>query len=213
MEPVTKTCEFCHKSFVLTKSSSAKVQRFCSKACGSAARRQRNGTSDQHCKYCGKPFHRPRTDHSKAVYCSHSCYAADYRRQRKEHPPKVCEYCGKPFQAACVSRTQKRRFCSWRCHHLAEYVGPKNRYWKGGSTKAYGIGWYAARKEARKRDGYRCRVCGAPERPNRAHAVHHRIPRSSFAPDQLEKANDLSNLVTLCWPCHKKVEVGILPCP
>ena len=36
---------------------------------------------------------------------------------------------------------------------------------------------------------------------------------SSFAPDQLEKANDLSNLVTLCWPCHKKVEVGILPCP
>ena len=41
----------------------------------------------------------------------------------------------------------------------------------------------------------------------RAHDVHHKIPFRSF--DTYISANQLSNLVTLCNPCHRKVEANV----
>jgi DEAD/DEAH box helicase domain-containing protein len=70
----------------------------------------------------------------------------------------------------------------------------------------YGPGWARLRDEVRLRDGYRCQVCGAPEL-GRAHDVHHKIPFRAFATRQ--EANQLSNLITLCPTCHRRVETAV----
>jgi DEAD/DEAH box helicase domain-containing protein len=77
--------------------------------------------------------------------------------------------------------------------------------------------WQRRRDEARARDGYRCRSCQAPERPNRQHDVHHIQPLRLFLAEakrnQVDpstvypQAHALSNLITLCSSCHHRAEV------
>ncbi len=76
-----------------------------------------------------------------------------------------------------------------------------------------GPNWTEMRRRARERDGYRCRHCGAPEREDREHDVHHLRPFRDFgyAPgenDHYLLANELSNLVTLCRACHWRADGG-----
>jgi DEAD/DEAH box helicase domain-containing protein len=75
----------------------------------------------------------------------------------------------------------------------------------------YGPNWPAQRDTARARDGHRCRQCGAPERGDRHHDVHHITPFRAFGHipgvnDAYELANRLENLITLCPACHHRVE-------
>lgn len=70
----------------------------------------------------------------------------------------------------------------------------------------YGSNWAAQRRAARARDGYRCQMCGIPER-GREHDVHHKIPFRTFA--SYEPANQLSNLITLCRSCHRRAETAV----
>jgi DEAD/DEAH box helicase domain-containing protein len=75
----------------------------------------------------------------------------------------------------------------------------------------YGPNWPEQRDAARARDGYRCGQCGAPEREDRQHDVHHITPFRAFGyvpgvNDLYELANRLENLVTLCAACHRRVE-------
>jgi DEAD/DEAH box helicase domain-containing protein len=70
----------------------------------------------------------------------------------------------------------------------------------------YGRNWFKQRQLARARDGYRCQICGAPEQ-GREHDVHHKIPFRTFA--SYEQANHLSNLITLCRPCHRRAETAV----
>jgi DEAD/DEAH box helicase domain-containing protein len=70
----------------------------------------------------------------------------------------------------------------------------------------YGPNWDIQRERARKRDGYRCQVCGAPEQ-GRAHHVHHKTPFRMFT--SYIHANVLENLVTLCPECHRRVEAAV----
>jgi DEAD/DEAH box helicase domain-containing protein len=70
----------------------------------------------------------------------------------------------------------------------------------------YGAGWPAQRDAARARDEYRCQVCGAPEGAEQHH-VHHKIPFRRF--ESPERANQLSNLVTLCARCHRQAEQAV----
>jgi DEAD/DEAH box helicase domain-containing protein len=75
----------------------------------------------------------------------------------------------------------------------------------------YGPDWADQRDAARARDGYRCRQCGAPEREDHQHDVHHITPFRLFGyvPDvnDLHKlANRLENLMTLCATCHRRAE-------
>ncbi len=78
-----------------------------------------------------------------------------------------------------------------------------------------GPNWEQQRNRARARDGHRCRHCSAPERPGRAHDVHHIQPFRTFGyvrgkNDQYLEANRLENLVTLCSSCHRRVEVDLM---
>ena len=75
----------------------------------------------------------------------------------------------------------------------------------------YGPNWRQQRDAARARDGYRCRQCGAPERPDREHDVHHLRPFRAFGYVPGEntaylEANSLDNLITLCHDCHQRAE-------
>jgi DEAD/DEAH box helicase domain-containing protein len=71
---------------------------------------------------------------------------------------------------------------------------------------AYGPDWEQQRQRARERDRFRCQVCGAPEQ-GRAHDVHHKMPFRTFA--TYERANQLSNLITLCPSCHQRAELAV----
>ncbi len=84
--------------------------------------------------------------------------------------------------------------------------------WQG-DPNDYGPNWPAQRDLARARDGFKCTQCGAAERPNRQHDVHHLRPFRSFGyqPGRNElylAANDLANLRTLCRTCHQRLEQG-----
>ena len=51
------------------------------------------------------------------------------------------------------------------------------------------------REQVLRRDGYRCRVCDAPDRGKRTITVHHRVPGRSV----------LSLMIALCPGCHARV--------
>lgn len=75
----------------------------------------------------------------------------------------------------------------------------------------YGPNWSEQRNKARARDHYRCTKCGAAERPDRQHDVHHIRPFREFGyisgkNSAYEEANQLENLVTLCHSCHRAIE-------
>ena len=70
----------------------------------------------------------------------------------------------------------------------------------------YGPGWSELRRRIRERDGYRCRVCGAPE-SGRAHNIHHLKPYRLHA--SMEEANCPENLVTVCAACHRRLEAAV----
>ena len=70
----------------------------------------------------------------------------------------------------------------------------------------YGKDWKAIRDHVRKRDQYCCQSCSRQEAEIPFH-VHHKIPFKSFI--SIEKANELSNLITLCPICHRLAEMNI----
>jgi DEAD/DEAH box helicase domain-containing protein len=70
----------------------------------------------------------------------------------------------------------------------------------------YGPNWDEQRARTRARDGYRCQICGVPER-GPAHHVHHQTPFRTFA--SYRQANRLDNLVTLCPRCHMRAEMRV----
>jgi DEAD/DEAH box helicase domain-containing protein len=77
--------------------------------------------------------------------------------------------------------------------------------WRGDPNQ-YGPNWGQQRNLARQRDGYTCQLCGASE-SGREHDVHHKLPFRTFT-SYLE-ANQLENLITLCHPCHRRVETAV----
>ena len=70
----------------------------------------------------------------------------------------------------------------------------------------YGPNWQTQRKRARARHDSRCQICGAAEH-GREHDVHHIIPFRRFG--SYQRANQLSNLVTLCGTCHRRAEAAV----
>jgi DEAD/DEAH box helicase domain-containing protein len=77
----------------------------------------------------------------------------------------------------------------------------------------YGPSWPRARAAALVRDSYTCRQCGAPQRGERKHDVHHVRPFSEFGfipgvNHNDRQANAIGNLITLCPTCHHRAEAA-----
>lgn len=70
----------------------------------------------------------------------------------------------------------------------------------------YGPNWARIRRVAIQRDNFTCQSCGAVQNEKPFH-VHHKVPFKNFT--SIEQAHQLDNLVTLCPPCHQRVEMGV----
>ena len=81
-------------------------------------------------------------------------------------------------------------------------------------TVPFGSNWPQIREEIIARDNESCLRCGMDRKTHRDRfgcdlPVHHRIPRRRFYndPDQsVDDADVPSNLLTLCIPCHRRLE-------
>lgn len=200
-----RECELCGKSF----KSKLHFQTYCSNECSGIAKRNR---VKQLCNYCGVEFEQVKShaDLGLTAYCSHECYAHSLENKLNV----TCENCGKEFERA-PNRIGNQVFCSSGCRY-EKWHGENNPSWKvGKADRGRGSSWEIQRKKAIKRDGGKCQICGYRHRiglKRQKIDVHHITPYRLFDGDH-EKANELSNLITLCRTCHSKVEHHGLPCP
>ncbi len=202
MNIVARKCENCGKEFyikdILLKFGAGKV---CSKKCQIEKRTTKIKTT---CKICGKFFYSQpyRFGKERGKYCSKECQ----HQSMKKVIELICQTCGCSFYKK--PNQSHIKFCSRKCSGLS--IRGKNHpmYIEGTPVKNYGGNWDRQRKLAEKRDNYKCVACGKSknELPPRTLHVHHKIRRRYFTDE--EKANDLSNLVTLCIACHRKAEDG-----
>lgn len=106
--------------------------------------------------------------------------------------------------------TYLREFGSWvnaleaagfdyEYYHWAQ--GENHPNWKGGHDRYYGKSWWSQREKCLERDDFECQSCGVDDEILH---VHHITPFRIF--ENYESANQLSNLVTLCGSCHKRLE-------
>lgn len=92
-----------------------------------------------------------------------------------------------------------------RARATASVRGPNHGGWKGGRRNEndafyYSAGWRALSIACKRRDHFTCQTCARTLRPHRLRA-HHVVPRINGGPDHL------SNLTTLCNPCHRRCHV------
>ncbi|MGB0385863.1 MAG: HNH endonuclease [Ardenticatenaceae bacterium] len=200
-----RPCATCGKDF--KPKSSDPSRKFCSKNCFFDSIRIPN---QQPCHHCGN-FFKPNTLTRDQKYCSYDCTHLARRKRIK----KTCQHCGKTFDCQ-VCREKTQHHCNRRCR-AADIIGPNHPAWKGGTPNSYGPSWNQQAKKVRKRDGYRCQCCGISQKKlTRSLDVHHIRPFKEFGyipgqNDNYKKANELSNLISLCGSCHRKAETGKIP--
>jgi len=109
----------------------------------------------------------------------------------------ACPECGKLF-------VKERRL---KVHAQVEH----DRSLPGTDTD-YGSRWGKVRQKVLERDDHECRICGDDKSDiGRSPDVHHIKPLREF--DNIAKANELDNLVTLCRRHHMMVEYSDLAAP
>lgn len=165
------------------------------------------------CNNCGEEFSFcPSSQPGK--YCSRSCLTDANSGEDHYRYSRVqvrCTWCGEDLSRR-KSRILKHenQFCDEECEgawRSERQAGDGNPNWRGGVDEEYPFGsnWEEQRQAALERDEV-CQRCGE-DGSNARLSVHHLKSRRSFDEDELEeKANDLSNLIVLCMPCHGKVE-------
>lgn len=179
------------------------------------------------CEVCSKEFKR----NSSAVrvnmhqFCSRQCYYEwkrihpntenfGERPRGKDHylwKEKInvnCAFCSKEFKTYPYRRNEGVKYCSLKCYWnglLGRFRGKNSPSWKGGYEWYYGPNWYDQRRKALEHDHHTCQQCGAPEN-GRRHDAHHIVPFREFGLDRYEEANRLENLITVCRPCHMRLE-------
>lgn len=198
-------CSACSKPFRAEWSE----RKYCSEECRDDGFRSRVKVD---CATCGETMSRKpsRVEQHEQLYCSYECL---YSRDIDKSGGYVeCGWCGDEiYRMPCILEMKDRHFCGRDCYRewLSENrVGENHPQYLGGD-RYYGENWYKQREEALKRDEYTCQRCGmnndecVDEFGSGLH-VHHITPRREF--DDIEDANELDNLRTLCHECHYEVD-------
>ena len=193
-------CENCGEMFqrILSQYNLYKTH-FCSRECYNLY-----GRINVNCYRCGVSFivkkSKWKNSKTKIFFCCLSC---------RRDPPVNCDWCGTEF-IKYRNKQNKNKFCSVECkaHWQSENIRAENHHrWTGGEHKYYGRGWEKQRIRVIERDKHTCQKCGKTEDElNRNLDVHHIIPFRIFGLKNYEKANRLSNLISLCNPCHRVIE-------
>lgn len=181
----TDTCDYCgdkYKYYPSRRNREGRKNFFCNKEC--ADKFKAKDGLDTHCTECNKDIHIP-PSHIKEV--------GGYKQKNY--------FCGKD----CESKFKKR-----------EWTGEEHPSYNGGTIKQMGENWREKREKVIKRDNNTCQNCGIErekhkDKYNKGLHVHHKVPRSQILSDEptkseIELANNMANLVTLCASCHRKLE-------
>jgi phage terminase large subunit GpA-like protein len=234
----TFVCKHCRKPFerkVIPSKAKQSTYEFCSPSCRNKAR----ALKQIPCPVCGNMFTPQVNDTGGARkrHCSTKCGNASRRGSKstnplthseqervfikKHYPSKGADWIVSKLghtKKAISALTYKlgvvlnKEVYRSKVHGAAKknMTGSTNPNWQGGITYAeWGSNWIEQRAKARKRDGYKCQVCGYW---SRSIHVHHIKPRRLFD-GHVEDANVLSNLISLCGSHHILVEMGKIPCP
>lgn len=205
----TLICPCCNAVFTARKWSKRK---YCSSQCADKINGLKRKTSEtRYCLICNTSFETRLSKDQK--YCSQKCMgiAQTISTNWQTHD---CEWCGETFTRYNI---EPIHFCCKACHGnwmTQHRKGENNPAYKTGRVLANrGSGWQTKREVVKKRDGYKCQICGRKPKQNekRVISVHHIKPYREFKSS--DEANAMSNLITLCRKCHDKVEHGKLACP
>lgn len=166
------------------------------------------------CDWCGKEFHKRPSNLKENNFCSRNCLG---NWQSENNTGESNPFYGKSHSEEFKERLSRERsgkrspnYGIERSKEFKEKLskmrrGSDNPNWNGGKTYYYGSNWFVKRKEALKRDGYSCVVCGkGKDKLGKNPDVHHIKPISKFSGK--EDANNLDNLITLCPEHHKNIE-------
>ncbi|WP_207588313.1 HNH endonuclease [Halomontanus rarus] len=211
-----RTCEGCQTEFYDPKSR----REYCDDCNPNAGKHNGNWKDAKErteCTMCGTVFsYYP--SNKRGDYCPDCVEDADglLPENPSEKGPRVsvdCLFCDSELEVYPSRADHRTRgcFCDQDCYAdwLAEnVVGPDHHQWEGGQID-YGQKWWRIRREARRRDDYQCQQCGASrEELGQNPDVHHLVPVREF--DRPEEAHTLSNVITLCRSCHRRVEEGAI---
>jgi hypothetical protein len=159
---------------------------------------------DRVCEHCSSPFQvqTSRLKHGRGRHCSPACQYAAIKARPTERVALTCIGCGGQFTRSPGQLRNRRgagKYCTRDCRDL-HWIGDKNPLWQNaGRLYTRGPNWQAVKRAIKARDG-QCIECGAAERLH----VHHKVPFRMF--ERVEDANDPDNLITLCAPCHRRIE-------
>lgn len=211
-KPSAKKCEICNKNFSPKDSRT----RTCSKKCHLELL---NTQVEKKCLICDEKFMVSNSRKDKAKFCSQECYTES--KKDKKTLNTTCDHpnCNNQFyKAPSLKQKHDYSYCSKQCYAshssiLGRLSGSNNPNWTGlgakhNNKKYYGPNWYSQRRKVRERDNYKCQLCGIDEKQfGKQMSVHH-IKPFVLCHDYLE-ANELSNLICYCEPCHRKIHSGI----
>lgn len=223
---VTVACDYCGET-VQRGPSEVNDITYCSDSCESNWKSE-NRVGENHprynqvsieCDWCGTTLERSpsRVEKFDRQFCNSECRGAYFSANpselhEQERVTVHCDWCGESDERIPhrVSRNQFH-FCDNACkgEWRSEYVtGDEHPNWKGGFDPYYGPNWVTQRELTRERDNYRCVLCGVSDSASqiihdKELAVHHVTRLNDF--DNPVKANELSNLLTVCTFCHQRV--------
>lgn len=212
-------CEWCNSDFYVSDSEAERNPKYCNYDCKMEALHNSNSGENHHnwnedksteCEICGEKF-RPKNKTGR--FCSNECKAKwmESAFSGKENPnykssksTKSCIQCNSDFT---TYESINKSFCSNDCRG-EYYSGSNHPQWVDGYEDWYGNNWESVRLEVIERDNFTCQSCNKKlsDCEERLH-VHHIRPLRTYDEDEIEeKANDKSNLITLCRSCHPKWE-------
>jgi len=158
------------------------------------------------CPTCDNGF---KSEHAMRIHHSHK------HNESIAGVETVCKKCSSKFRTSKDNyKNRDMDFCSRECY--ADWLsenrnGEDHPNYDGGYDYPYNGIWMRKRREAIKRDFERCRMCRLKRSECKRKYdidlhVHHKTSITNF--ENVDKAHQLYNLITLCPDCHDYVEYG-----